>query len=96
MEGTVIVRVEEPTPPATNEIAVGFRDATGPEGKTAVESLTVPTNPVLVAVIVAVADRPTLILDGRLMAEIPKSLLTVTVTTTECDREPLVAVTVTR
>jgi hypothetical protein len=74
----------------------GFRDEVGPEGKTVADRPTVPTKPVLVTVIVDVADSPTSILDGRLVEEMAKSLLTVRVTMVVCDSEPLLAVTVTR
>ncbi len=75
---------------------VGFKDADGPDGRTPAERLTVPMKPVLVAVIDAVADEPTLILSGRPLAEMAKSLLTLSVTMAVCDSEPLLAVTVTR
>ena len=74
---------------------VGFKDTEGPKGKTVTDMATVPTNPVLVRVIEAVADEPTLILIGRLLEEIAKSLLTVSVTIAVCDSKPLLAVTVT-
>ena len=96
MGGTVIVRVEVPWPPAISAMLAGFRDEVGPEGKTVADRLTVPTNPVLVTVIVAVADSPTSILEGRLGEETAKSLLTVRVTIVVCDSGPLLAVTVTR
>ncbi len=91
-----MVSVEVPTPPAINAMVIGFKDAVGPEGKTVADRLTVPTKPVLVTVIDAVAENPTSILVGRLVAERAKSLLTVSVTMVVCDSEPLLAVTVTR
>jgi len=74
----------------------GFRDVVGPESKTVADRPTVPTKPVLVTVIVAVADSPTSILEGRLVEAMAKSLLTVRVTIVVCDSEPILAVTVTR
>ncbi len=91
-----MVSVEVPWPPAISGMLVGFKDAVGPEGKTVADRLTLPTKPVLVTVIEAVADNPTSILDGRFVAEMAKSLLTVSVTMVVCDSEPLLAVTVTR
>ncbi len=91
-----MVSVEVPTPPAINAMVAGVKEADGPEGKTVTDKLTVPTKPVLATVIDAVADKPTSILDGMLVAEMAKSLLTVSVTIVVCDSEPLLAVTVTR
>jgi len=88
------VRVDVPVPPELTTILVGDKEAVRPAGDAEVERPTVPVKPfTLETVIVVVLASPvtTVRLDG---AEIAKSV-TVTVTLTEWESDPLVPRTVT-
>jgi hypothetical protein len=88
------VRVEVPEPPDTRATLIGLREAVVPEGETDAARLTVPAKPFrLVRVMVDCEEEPEVIV--RLVgAETVKSV-TLTVTWTDWDADPLVANTVT-
>ncbi len=84
-----------PDPPEVMATVVGLRVALGPEGRTEVESVTVPANPfTLVSWIVEVPGEPAKMVRDAELGEIVKST-TLTVIWTEWEREPMVPVTVT-
>jgi hypothetical protein len=77
---------------------VGLSDAVRLEAETDAESATVPEKLLrLETVMVAIPDEPDWIFRLEVLLEIPKSgaATTLTVTVVECDRDPLVPVTVT-
>ncbi len=88
------VSTEVPVPPEVSATLVGLREAVRPEGETTVESATDPAKPVRLARdTVEVLDTPVITL--RLVGlEMLKSE-TLTVSVVECEREALVARTVT-
>ncbi len=92
------VRVDDPLPPDESVTLVGLTGAVRPDCDTDVESITVPEKPLRLArLMVDVPDEP----DWKLRLEGPLEMLksgeatTLTVTVVECDKEPLVPVTVT-
>ncbi len=83
------VRVDIPVPPEVRDILAGLREAVRPGGDTTDARATVPAKPfTLVRVIVAILDKPAVIIKLD-RAEIVKSI-TLTVTVIEWERDPLV------
>lgn len=92
--------VELPAPFDATVTDVGLRLVMGPEEDTLTDRLIVPENPPrLVSEIVEVPDEPCAIFSEDGFADIEKlgfgGCVTVIVTLVECEREPLVPVTVT-
>ena len=84
-----------PWPPGDRITEGLLNDDLGPDvDETVAERVTVPANPLLVSVTMAVPDEPRERLREVGLMEIEKSETT-TVTETECTNEPLVPVTVT-
>ncbi len=89
------VRVELPDPPELRDTEEGVSVAESPDGDVAEDRVTVPVNPLtLLSWIVEVAEDPLRIVRDAGLDETEKST-TLTVTTTECDRDPTVPVIVT-
>jgi hypothetical protein len=92
------VRVEEPLPPLERTTLLGVIDAVNPEGETEDARLTVPAKLLRLArEIVEVPEEPAWKLRLKGLLEMLKSggTTTLAVSTTECERDPLVPVTVT-
>jgi len=90
--------VEDPLPPLERAMLAGVIDAVSPEGETEDERLTVPAKLLRLArEIVEVPEEPAwkLRLEGLLEMLKSGGTTTLAVTTTECERDPLVPVTVT-
>jgi len=90
--------VEEPLPPLERVTLVGMSGAVNPEGETEDARLMVPAKLLRLArEIVEVPEEPAWKLRLEGLLEILKSggTTTLAVTTTECERDPLVPVTVT-
>ncbi len=94
LRGVLIVRLEVPDPPVFKVRLLELRLSLGPVGEQTAESDTVPVKPLrLERLIVTVPVLPWTRLSEATFVLRLKSL-TITVTWTECAREPLVAVTV--
>jgi len=90
--------VEDPLPPLERLTLVGLSDAVNPEGETEAARLMVPAKLLrLASDIVDVLEEPAwkLRLEGLLEMLKSGGTTTLAVTTTECERDPLVPVTVT-
>ncbi len=85
--------VAEPDPPETRVTLVGLMDEVRPNGDEVEESDTVPDKPPrLVSAMFDVPVEPACIVEDAMLLEMLKST-TLTAMDTECDSEPLVAVT---
>ncbi len=94
------VRIDVPVPPGASVTLTGLTEAVRSEGETDVETEMVLANPLrLDKAMVDAPEEPAVNPKDEGFAEMVKSgevgVVTVTVTSTECDREPLVPVTVT-
>ncbi len=95
MLGEETVRTDDPEPPGDNEIVDWLRDETGPDGEVVAVRDTLPDSPLtLVKIMLELEEVPGGVETELGVAKIVKST-TLTVTWTICEREPLVAVTVT-
>ncbi len=83
----------EPAPPEVRVTLAGLTDDVRPDGEDVEESETVPEKPPrLVSAIFEVSVEPACIVEEATLLEMVKST-TLTAMDTECDSEPLVAVT---
>ena len=92
---TLMVRVAVPVPPELRVTLVELRVSLGPVGEQTAERDTVPVKPLILARLIATVPLlPTATLSA-LRSVVRLKSCTLTVITTECVNEPLVAVTVT-
>ena len=89
------VRVELPEPPELRTTDEGLTDAVSPDGDVVVDNVTIPVNPLrLPSWTVDAPEDPLRMVREAGLDETVKST-TLTVTTTECESDPIVPVTVT-